>query len=157
MKSRLERGQSLVEMTFGFLVLMILMSGLLDIGRLYYVYVALEDSAGEAALYMSIFPNGDLGTPTDTTTECGAMYESGWCRARYATNFSGTSTAVLDWSNIDTSSSAIYVPPGGGVGETVTVTLVYNYDFITPFIRDVFGNNIQLTSTAEQTIVSESS
>ncbi len=47
---RLERGQSMVEMALGFVLLLIVLSGLLDVGRAFYIYVALEDAAGEAAL-----------------------------------------------------------------------------------------------------------
>jgi Flp pilus assembly protein TadG len=152
LKSRFELGQSLVEMTFGFLLLTVLMSGLLDIGRLYFVYVALEDSAGEAALYLSIFPDtAHVGTygATDPAS-CGTMQETAWCRARNATG-----STLLKWSNIDAANSSIILPAGGGVGETVAVTLAYNYEFITPLVRNVFGSGLTLSSTAEQTIIRE--
>src|SRR5882757_3411261 len=61
---KLQRGQSLVEMSIGFVVLLIILSGLLDIGRAYFIYIAMEDAAGEAALYLSIDP--ECKTTADT-------------------------------------------------------------------------------------------
>jgi hypothetical protein len=50
---KVELGQSLTEMTLGMVVMVFIMSGVIDIGRAYITYIALEDAAGEAALYMS--------------------------------------------------------------------------------------------------------
>ena len=53
---RLESGQSLVEVAFGMVILLVLLAGVLDLGRMYFTFVALEDSVGEAALYLAINP-----------------------------------------------------------------------------------------------------
>jgi len=47
-----ERGQSLVEMSIGFIILTLIVMGILDLGRVYFLNLALEDAAGEAALYL---------------------------------------------------------------------------------------------------------
>jgi Flp pilus assembly protein TadG len=52
-----ERGQSLVEMALTLPILLLILSGLIDLGRVYFTYVALEDVVGEAALYLSINPD----------------------------------------------------------------------------------------------------
>src|SRR6266516_217514 len=52
-----EKGQSLVEFSLGLVFLLLIVSGLIDLGRLYFTYVALEDAAGEAALYLSLNPH----------------------------------------------------------------------------------------------------
>ena len=54
--SQFEQGQSLVEFAVGLVVILVILCGLLDLGRAYFIYVALEDGAGEAALYLSINP-----------------------------------------------------------------------------------------------------
>lgn len=56
MKSKSERGQSMVEFAFGFVILLLLLSGAVDGGRALFTYMALRDSAQEGALYGSTNP-----------------------------------------------------------------------------------------------------
>jgi Flp pilus assembly protein TadG len=56
MESKSERGQSMVEFAFGFVVLLLLLSGAVDGGRALFTYMALRDSAQEGALYGSTNP-----------------------------------------------------------------------------------------------------
>jgi hypothetical protein len=51
-----EQGQSLVELAVSFLILMFILGGVVDIGRMAFYYIALRDSAQEGASYASIFP-----------------------------------------------------------------------------------------------------
>ena len=58
-RERLEKaqaGQSLIEMAIGMVLLTMIMSAVIDLGRLWFSYLALEDAAGEAALFLTIFP-----------------------------------------------------------------------------------------------------
>ena len=52
-----EKGQSLVELTLVLPVLLFILSGVLDLGRLYMVVVALTDAASEGATYAAIHPH----------------------------------------------------------------------------------------------------
>jgi Flp pilus assembly protein TadG len=54
-----QRGQSLVEMAVAMVVLLILLGGIVDLGRAFFTYMALRDAVQEGALYGSI-------NPTDT-------------------------------------------------------------------------------------------
>jgi Flp pilus assembly protein TadG len=51
-----ERGQSLVEMGFATVVLLILLGGIVDLGRAFFSYMALRDAVQEGATYGSINP-----------------------------------------------------------------------------------------------------
>jgi len=51
-----EKGQSMIELAVSFVILLILLSGIVDIGRIAFYYIALRDSAQEGASYGSIFP-----------------------------------------------------------------------------------------------------
>ncbi len=51
-----ERGQSLVEMAVALVILLLLVGGVVDIGRAYFTYMAMRDSVQEGALYGSINP-----------------------------------------------------------------------------------------------------
>lgn len=160
-----ERGQSLVEFAIGSIILIILMSGLLDLGRLWYLYVALEDAAGEAALYLSLDPfcidevNADTGQPytrpdgTQCTNPNNAMY-----RAKHAVG-----PNVLNWDLLHDPSQnrvKIVLPVDGAgkpviaVGEPVSVTLEYPVELLTPIVPRFTGiNPITLRSTATQTVI----
>jgi Flp pilus assembly protein TadG len=52
-----ERGQSLVELTLTFMILLVLLGGVLDLGRALFTFVALRDAAQEGAVYGSIQPD----------------------------------------------------------------------------------------------------
>ncbi|NIN68293.1 MAG: pilus assembly protein, partial [Anaerolineae bacterium] len=61
---RHERGQSLVEFSISMMVVLMLLSGVLDIGRAFYGYLALRDAAQEGASYGSIAPLDSAGIRT---------------------------------------------------------------------------------------------
>ncbi len=158
-----EKGQSLVEMAVGMVILVMLLSGLLDLGRIFYIYVALEDAAGEAALYLSIDPycrdSGDIRDPTPSNIngdECRcADPNNAHFRAQRAPG-----ADIIDWSLVN------YAPtvPGRYVdgdfeplvtpGGQVTVELTYPVGLLTPIMPRFYGvNPIVLKSTATQTII----
>lgn len=56
--TRSERGQSMVELAFSLVVLLILLAGVVDGGRALFTYMALRDAAQEGALYGSTDPWG---------------------------------------------------------------------------------------------------
>ena len=49
-----ENGQSLVELAMMLLFLLILLAGVVDLGRAFFTYIALRDAAQEGAAYASI-------------------------------------------------------------------------------------------------------
>ena len=148
-----ERGQSLVEFSLSAMLLVILLSGLLDLGRVYFTYVALEDAAGEAALYLSLNPSCkvDNGNP-----DCSDP-NNAWWRARHATG--GTFEGLLDWDNPNPANRPQIVPDlptANAVGGKVFVTIKYDFPLVTPLIRNMAsGGKIPLQVEARQTIVSE--
>src|SRR5215216_1917164 len=129
---RLQRGQSLVEMAFGFVLLLIVLSGLLDIGRAYFTYIAMEDGAGEAALYLAIDP--DCGQASDHPEDPGRCADpnNATFRAREAGNEN------INWSNakIDFSRPRVYA-----VGAQVSVTIEYPMTLLSPFMPRFAGMN----------------
>jgi len=54
--TREESGQSLVEMAFGLIVLLLLVGGIVDLGRAFFSTMTLRDAVQEGALYGSIDP-----------------------------------------------------------------------------------------------------
>ena len=51
-----ERGQSMVEFALVITILMILLAGVIDMGRAFFTYMAMRDAAQEGAAYGSLNP-----------------------------------------------------------------------------------------------------
>jgi hypothetical protein len=51
-----QRGQSLVELAVMLVILILLIAGIVDLGRAFFAYIALRDAAQEGAVYGSICP-----------------------------------------------------------------------------------------------------
>ena len=51
-----ERGQGLVELAIALPFLLLLLLGVLDVGRAYWAVVALKDAASEGASYAAFYP-----------------------------------------------------------------------------------------------------
>jgi Flp pilus assembly protein TadG len=144
---KLQRGQSLVEMTIGFVLLLVILSGIIDIGRAYFVYIAMEDAAGEAALYLSIDPECRTAADVPAKPEQCANPNNADYRARKAGGDN------LNWT---TAIVTITRPETYGVGDPVSVTIQYSVPLITPFIPRFAGiNPVPLKVQATQTIIRE--
>lgn len=159
-----EKGQSLLEMVIGLSVILLLLFATVDFGRVYFTYIALEDAAGEAALYLSINPNCSYdgvvnginvadddnpsvengGTDTD---KCSPPNNAMW----RAQNSIG--------SNINLDNATIVFENSNetiGTGNLVKVTITYKLKTISPIISSILPE-FTLTSTATQMIFCESS
>lgn len=145
----LQRGQSLVEFAIGLVIIILLLSGLLDLGRLYFTYVALEDGAGEAVLYLALFPDcpRQNGRP-----ECNDPNNAEY-RAKHAGggDVNWTDATILIDIPEDASGNTIH-----DVGEPVSVTVNYPFQLLTPIIPKIVGlNPITLSVQASQVIIGE--
>ncbi len=142
-KNKLERGQSLVELSLSMLLFLMLFLGVLDLGRAYFIYVALEDSAGEAAIYLAINP--ECAEPNDS--ECADPNNA---RYRAANAASGN----FDWSKTDI--DIRYLTGERGVGNTVEVEIRYPFTLYTPIISSIVGDDtLTISAQATQTIMVE--
>lgn len=150
-----ERGQSLVEMSIGFVILTMILSGLLDLGRIWYIRVALEDAAGEAALYLSLDPIClDAADVRPDATLC-TDPNNGMFRASFAVG-----QDVIDWVYVQTSMELQGNPIDTTgftlihVGDEITVQMTYPVQLLTPVIPYIAGvNPILLTARATQRVV----
>ena len=65
---RKERGQSLVELALAMPLLLLLMLGTIDIGRVFFTYIELRNAVREGASYGSRFPDDTAGTEDAVTS-----------------------------------------------------------------------------------------
>ncbi len=126
-----ERGQSLTEAAIFITLLMVVLAGLIDLGRMYYTYLALKDAAAEGAAYGSMEPADLAGVEARVRGE--------------------SPDGLIDWSAAAVHTS--FIGPacrGGGVQVEVTIT----YRFITPFIGSIAGSqSIPLSAEVVNTIL----
>jgi Flp pilus assembly protein TadG len=145
-RQRREKGQSLVEFSLGLVVLLLVVCGLLDLGRVYFTFVALEDGAGEAALYLSLHPKCLRNdSVTAIVDECKDPNNATF-RAQNSGGYE------VDWNK----ATLTFSVPAASVGEPVKVTVDYNYKLLTPIIPRIAGvNPIKITASASQIIITE--
>ena len=115
-----QQGQSLVEFALLFPILILIVLGIADLGRAYYALVTLNDAAEEGAMYAAISPD-----PTNS-----AEREKIRDRAAHAT--SGLINADDLKQNWDQDSVVVG-------GDTVTVTVEYDFQVLTPIMQSFFG------------------
>lgn len=107
-----EKGQSLVEFALLLPVLVLLLFGIIDFGRIFHAYLTIDHAGREAARTASI--------GKDTTTI--------------------KNTAVSDASSIRLTADQVGVTPGTlSSGSNVTITITYPINFLTPVIGNIVG------------------
>jgi Flp pilus assembly protein TadG len=146
-KRRSEAGQSLVEFAASLVALMLVLSGVLDIGRAFFAFVAIENGAGEGAIFAAYHPT--WVTEEDVPPgEPDPEFQNITYRASHE-----SPAGVVDWARATVEVS--YQDGVATVGEAVTVTVSYSYTVMTPFLHLALEDGIlPLRSNAAQTILS---
>lgn len=155
--SKKDQAQALVETALGMVIIVIIMAGLIDLGRIWFIYTVLEDAAGEGALYLAIKPDCPDPNATTPTTDCTNPGNAAW-RIRE----SSKGLVQLDdplTTRINTDPDSLYpdddVNPGiHEPGETVYIEIEHDIELLTPFIQGIAGSDgLTLTVDASQVIV----
>jgi hypothetical protein len=128
---RTERGQSLVEFVGFVTVLLIILGGVLEIGRAYFAYVAIENGAGEGALFAAYHP-----TWIDATLSEGDQPE--FENIVYRTTHESPS-GIVDWNRARVT---VQQPMTLTVGAPITVSVIYSHSLLTPFINIVSQDGV---------------
>ncbi len=139
-----ETGQGLVELALGVTVLLMLVMGIADLGRAYFTYVALGNAAGEGASYGSFYPTCPYAT---SGPSCGDPDNVDY-RTRHESQ-----QGLIDTSKISSVTVELSDPQNPQAGDTITVTVQYDYEWITPFFRTFTGqSSIGLRARATQPV-----
>jgi hypothetical protein len=135
--SKTEKAQSMVEFALFYLMLLILLSGVIDLGRAFFAFMALRDAAQEGATYASLYP-------ADTDGPGNGMEQ----RVRNSSN------NPVDFSNMDITVNAF---PSGALchGNGIRVEVEWpNFPLIFPYWQVFTGiNTISLHAEVTDTIL----
>jgi hypothetical protein len=129
---RKERGESLVEFSVGITILLVLLAGILDLGRAYFSYIALQDAAQEGASYASIAPSDLTGIRE---------------RVRASSN------GPVDFFSFKDNQIDVQLLGGSCAGSGIKVTVQFDFNLVAPFFS---GNILNLSAEATDTILQDS-
>ncbi len=141
-----ETGQALAETAIVFLVVVLLLGGLVEFGWAYFRYLALQNAAGEGAAYGMMFSTYWQGDdPGGTNYNCDPNNIA--YRVRNESN-----SSLLDWQSTDVNVNTVFETPSPG--QSITVTVSYDHQLVTPLISNFFPDgNITLRARAVQTVL----
>ncbi len=129
-----KRGQNLVELALLLPILLIIVIGILDLGRSFYYYVAITNAAREGARYAAVHPgSGDPAVRTHVSNEL--------------------SPAIM----IDTNDVHVARTMVPGQPSEITVTIAYHFDLVAgEFWSRTLGwaNPMTVSSTASMPVTS---
>jgi Flp pilus assembly protein TadG len=128
-----EQGQSLVEMAIALVILLLLVGGIVDLGRAFFTFMALRDAVQEGALYGSVNPT--------LTTEI----------KNHVLNSSDMIPDLVGSGDI-----TVTIIGTACTGNGIRVTATYNdFPLTMPFIGSVLGSQtIPISATITDTILS---
>lgn len=133
-----ERGQSLTELALSFTMIMLILSGVVDLGRAFFVVIALRDAAQEGAVYASVYPTDYTGIRDRVRTSSSDPVDFSILTDDQITR---TFTDGHACSGFDTDA------PEKSFG--VTVRVMYDFQFTMPLIITVARPWLQPDNTLE--------
>jgi len=126
-----EKGQSLLEFALIVPILLIILAGVLDLGRLYYTYVSITDAAAEGASYAAIHPQANE-------------------RAEVLQRAQEASGALVQ---IDPTMVQVDCP-AVAAGAPITVTVSYSFTVATPLLNVIVpSGELRLRAVATESIL----
>ena len=130
-----ERGQSLMEFSVSLVFVLVLLAGLVDLGRGLFTYMALRDGAQEGAAYGSL-------NPTETSTIQNRVY--------------GSSTMLQSQEGEGTIDIQVNITGSACTGNAIEVITTYNdFPLTMPFVGSFLGSQtVDIHASAENTILS---
>ncbi len=134
-----ESGQSLVELAVSIIILLIVLAGIVDLGRLVFTKFILQDAAEEGLVYGIAYP-----------TDCNQIVER--VQANIADRIVQQDVIItVNIQRNDGSYSTCYMIPYSEVyaGKVMTISVTMDFTISMPFMGTFFGGQtVPISSTA---------
>jgi len=141
----MERGQSLTEFALALVLLLTLLAGVADLGRMFFAYIIIRDAAQEGAVYGSIADKSDL---TTFQTEVESRVKEAF------TDPDNPSNTPIDISKLQVQTNLIgatCAAPGSGI----RVKVDYAVPVTMPFLGTIIGSQeMKMSAIVENAILS---
>lgn len=153
-KRKSERGQSLIEFALTMALLLLLLSGLVDLGRAIFTYMALREAAQEGAMYGSVYPTMTANIEDRVMNSSNVL--------QVLENDSGSGTASLSFEGGEAVSAgevidiSVSYPDGAScAGNGIRVGVEYSqFPLTMPFLGAIIGSQtINISASATDTIL----
>lgn len=137
-----EKGQSLVELALMLVFIIVLLAGVVDLGRMMYQYLTMRDAAQEGAGYAAVFPS----YCSDITN-------------RVRNNLPDNSYGVIVLVDGISCESAwavdktLALPTHGCEGKEIIVTITHNFDVTMPLLSVFTGPIVDMNVEINDRIV----
>ncbi|MCJ7733173.1 MAG: pilus assembly protein [Anaerolineales bacterium] len=142
---RTEKGQSMTEFALSLVILLTLLAGIIDLGRMFFAYIIIRDAAQEGAVYGSIAPKENL---TVLQNEVEARVKAAF------TDPADASNVPIDISKMNVVTDILVATcamPGSGI----RVRVDYSVPVTMPFLGTIIGSqDMNMSATAENAILS---
>lgn len=142
---RRSRGQALVELAIITPILLLLLLGAIDLGRVFYAQMTVNDAAREGALEATRNPTSFLSGTACTSANKDANRVM--CRT---TNEARGSFVTVAPSDVEVTCSTSPCPASPALGDTVTVRVTGHFTPVTPLIASFMGGS-QVTFASSAT------
>jgi Flp pilus assembly protein TadG len=123
------RGQSLVEFALVLPVFLVFLAAALDLGRVFYANISLNNAAREGAFEASKHPDAFGAGQSCDGTDAGRIV----CRVQFESRNSAISVADSDISTTCSNSC------NAAAGSTITVNVKGRFQLVTPILSAIFG------------------
>jgi len=142
---RNEQGQSMTEFALSLVIMLTLLAGVVDLGRMFFAYIIIRDAAQEGAVYGSIAPKDDLTVLANEVEQ--------HVRAAF-TDPSDSSNVPVDLTKLNVQTDilgATCATPGSGI----RVRVEYSVPVTMPFLGTIIGSqDMPMSATVENAILS---
>ncbi len=136
-----QRGQSLVELSISLVLLLLLLSGAVELGMAFFQFVQLRDAAQEGALYGSMNPPTSAGDTTQQTNIAKRALAASQSPIQLQTDPNvGVTVSVTDGKYCE--------------GGSLQVQITYQHKVFMPFMSKIIGSTVPLKATVTDTILS---
>ena len=136
-------GQSLVEFAFILPIFLVMVAGAVDLGRMFYSYVTIENAAREGSFYGASRPECDVASPS-----CPDPSNVTW---RVNQDLSGLQGVTWTIQCKDTSGTA-RANSACAEGDSYLVGVTYPFQLVTPILSSIVGTGFNI-STSDSSLV----
>jgi Flp pilus assembly protein TadG len=133
-------GQSLVELALILPVMLLLFAGALDLGRVFYSQITIENAAKEGALEAARNP-----TSFDNTKPCDKDTNRVLC---LVLNEAKGSMYEITAADVTLACSPSPCPTSPSLGDTVTVRVAGHFTLLTPLLAQIVGPTVTLSASS---------